>query len=618
MAEATDSFLILHVDDDQSMLELSATFLQRADDRLQIETAFGPTEGLERLQSGTYDAIISDYQMPGMDGLEFLETVRNELGSEIPFIIFTGKGRKEVAIDALNLGANRYLQKGGDPSAQYAVLADAVVQEVEHARARASLQESESKYRSVYENAPLAFVIWDRDRTIVDWNEQAADLFGWSHEAAVGEDIGLFIPDDQMGELESLLTSLLTDPEPAEYVNENLTKDGDRIWCHWYNAPVEDDGGISKVISLALDITDSREREAELQRYGTAVESSDDSIYMLDTERRYLFANGEHLTRLAADGKIERATEDAVVGKRYAAIHSESEADRITPLLVDAIESGEPRTEEYEFLTEEKWSYRTYSPVPDPTTGEITGVVVISKDITKRKRAETREAFLNSLLRHDLRNKIQIALGYHDLLAERQPQADTDCLNAANGTLTEGLDLIEKIGLLSKLENGDVGTDDRPLTPALEAVIESKRPHAEEAGITVEYMPYGGDDANDTNEDGTVHGGPLLEELFSNLLENAIIHADARRIRVSVTGDTDGVTVHIEDDGVGVPEESAVMELFERGFSAGDEAGSGLGLYLVKQIVERYGGSVAITDSDLGGMGVDVWLPRGASEPEST
>ena len=64
-----------------------------------------------------YEVIVSDYQMPGMNGIEFLKRLRSQLG-HIPFILFTGRGREEVAIEALNCGADFYLQKGGDPFRQ--------------------------------------------------------------------------------------------------------------------------------------------------------------------------------------------------------------------------------------------------------------------------------------------------------------------------------------------------------------------------------------------------------------------------------------------------------------------------------------------------------------------
>jgi PAS domain S-box-containing protein len=127
----SESLRVLAVDDDPANVELVAEFLPREDDRLTVETTTSAVDALDRLDRETYDAIISDYQMPEMDGLEFLETVRSVRDSDIPFIIFTGKGREEVAIEALNLGADRYVQKGGNPSSQYGVLADAVRNEIE-------------------------------------------------------------------------------------------------------------------------------------------------------------------------------------------------------------------------------------------------------------------------------------------------------------------------------------------------------------------------------------------------------------------------------------------------------------------------------------------------------
>jgi len=83
--------------------------------------------------STTYDAIVSDYQMPEMDGIEFLKTVRGS-GSDMPFIIFTGKGREDVVIEAINNGADFYLQKGGNPKAQFAELSHKIKHAVRERR----------------------------------------------------------------------------------------------------------------------------------------------------------------------------------------------------------------------------------------------------------------------------------------------------------------------------------------------------------------------------------------------------------------------------------------------------------------------------------------------------
>ncbi|KXA97080.1 hypothetical protein AKJ39_03750 [candidate division MSBL1 archaeon SCGC-AAA259J03] len=112
---------VLLVDDEADILEQAKVFLQRENDRLEVETAASAEEGLQKFSVEDYDAIVSDYQMPEVNGLDFLEIVRKEKESDVPFIIFTGKGREEVAMEALNLGADRYLQKGGDPRSQYGV-----------------------------------------------------------------------------------------------------------------------------------------------------------------------------------------------------------------------------------------------------------------------------------------------------------------------------------------------------------------------------------------------------------------------------------------------------------------------------------------------------------------
>lgn len=95
---------VLFVDDEPDIVEQAKIFLEKIDNGLNIDTATSAEEGLKKFEIKDYDAVISDYQMPEMDGLDFLETVREGRKSNVPFIIFTGKGREEAAMEALNLG----------------------------------------------------------------------------------------------------------------------------------------------------------------------------------------------------------------------------------------------------------------------------------------------------------------------------------------------------------------------------------------------------------------------------------------------------------------------------------------------------------------------------------
>lgn len=118
------SIKVLHVDDELGLLKIAKECLEMQG-LFQVESACSVEEAIGKLERGGYDVIISDYQMPGKDGLEFLRELRQN-GNAVPFVIFTGKSREEVAIKALNLGADQYLNKNGDPETVYAELAHAV------------------------------------------------------------------------------------------------------------------------------------------------------------------------------------------------------------------------------------------------------------------------------------------------------------------------------------------------------------------------------------------------------------------------------------------------------------------------------------------------------------
>jgi CheY-like chemotaxis protein len=102
---------ILHVDDDPDFAETAAALVEQIDDRFDVETATSVGEGLDRLTDADFDCVVSDYDMPGQNGIEFLETVRAD-NPDLPFILYTGKGSEEVASDAISAGVTDYLQKG--------------------------------------------------------------------------------------------------------------------------------------------------------------------------------------------------------------------------------------------------------------------------------------------------------------------------------------------------------------------------------------------------------------------------------------------------------------------------------------------------------------------------
>ncbi len=124
-SKKTGKFQILHLDDEPIILEITRMYLERTG-RIKVDSVTSPQEAVCLLSSRRYDAVISDYEMPVMDGIEFLKEIR-ECGHDLPFILFTGRGREEVVIRAFNNGATFYLQKGGDPGSQFAELSRKII-----------------------------------------------------------------------------------------------------------------------------------------------------------------------------------------------------------------------------------------------------------------------------------------------------------------------------------------------------------------------------------------------------------------------------------------------------------------------------------------------------------
>ncbi len=129
------------------MLEITKIFLERTG-TFSVDTAGSASEALELIQTKAYSAIVSDYEMPGMNGIEFLQVVRMD-SPDLPFIIFTGRGREDVVIEALNSGVSYYIQKGGDPKAQFAELSYKIILAIEKRNTEEHLRLDEQRLEAL-------------------------------------------------------------------------------------------------------------------------------------------------------------------------------------------------------------------------------------------------------------------------------------------------------------------------------------------------------------------------------------------------------------------------------------------------------------------------------------
>ncbi|MEM2124713.1 MAG: PAS domain S-box protein, partial [Methanolinea sp.] len=176
---------VLYVDDEPSLLDVTKHLLEHTQ-QISVDTAVSAAEGLEMIAQHRYDVVVSDYQMPGMDGIGFLRAIR-ELGLDVPFIIFTGKGREEVAVSAFESGADFYVQKGGDVRAQFAELERKITLAHELHVEREARREQEERLRQVVDFLPDATFAIDTGGRVIIWNRAMEKMTGIGAREILGK-----------------------------------------------------------------------------------------------------------------------------------------------------------------------------------------------------------------------------------------------------------------------------------------------------------------------------------------------------------------------------------------------------------------------------------------------
>ena len=261
MGVTPDLIRVLHVDDNTEVADLAASYLQRKHDGFDVEVVEAVEAGLSRLRAEEFDCIVSDYEMPGRTGVEFLREVREQY-PDVPFILFTGKGTEEVASDAISAGVTDYLQKGAG-TGQYEVLAN----RIENAVQRAESQRAARHLRELADTTDRILYIFTHDWSeLLFINSAYEEVWGRSTEA-LRENLRDFLngihPEDRDRVRDTM--GRMSDGESLELeYRVNEAEDFDR-WVAVRGEAIVDDGEVVRVAGFATEITERKALEQALQ-----------------------------------------------------------------------------------------------------------------------------------------------------------------------------------------------------------------------------------------------------------------------------------------------------------------------------------------------------------------
>ncbi len=221
-----------------------------------------------------------------------------------------------------------------------------------------------------------------------------------------------------------------------------------------------------------------------------------------------------------------------------------------------------------------------------------------SEKAEKVEKEKKENELLHSLLTHDLRNKLQIMNGKLHLIKE-----NTDLDKKQRKAIDESIETGEKVIELSKKVRKTVKSSTKKESykvSKIKDLIKKEIKEIKDQDVEVFFA--------DNASNSEVIGGPILKEIISNLLENALKHSGCEKIVFTLDENEDELIICVEDDGKGVPNNKK-REIFELGYTE-TGASAGFGLFLIKKVLNRFNGRIEVEDSDLGGAKFEIFLKK--------
>lgn len=566
---------ILLVDDDNKVREATSIILSALDCEI-LEASTG-NESLEKVYGFRPDLVVLDVVLPDIDGFTICKKIKSDPELKGTFVVLVSgvKISSDYQAQGLESLADSYIQR---PFATREFIAR-IESIIRIQKTEKALRESEEKFKTIFDNAKDAIYIHDFKGNFLEVNETAFKLLGYSKEELLNMSPKEIDSPQYSKQVEEKIEELIEKGE-AFLETEHVTKSGKKIPIE-LSSKVIDFQGQNAILSIARDISSRKKIECELER------------------------NQDLLLETGAIAKVGGWEFDIITMKqiwteevyRIHEVDFDYEPDvekginffppKSKPIIEkavnDAIENGTPFDLKLEFITAKgnhKWVHARGK--AHQTNGKTVRVSGTFQDITEEMTSEIKARdlnetlrVLNKILRHDILNDLTIVLTVCDLMKDADPKLKQKAARA----LDKSVNLIDRMRELeyALTSGGEVKSYD------LRKIIDNVAKNYPEIKFSI-------------NGDCSVLADEAINSVMDNLVRNAVVHGKTDRIDINIVLDDKTCTIEVSDFGVGIPDDYK-SKIFEEGESFGETRGTGLGLYIVKKVIERYGGEIEVEDN---------------------
>ena len=615
-----DGISVLYVDDEPLLLELAKEYLEENGD-FSVDTVQSAIRALDILNNHTYDAIVADYQMPKMNGIGLLKRVR-DFDKTVPFILFTGRGREEIVIEAINHGVNFYLKKGGDPEVQFTELAHMIRQAVLMRRTQATLAEQEQRYHDL-QNANDLIQSVDADGHFLFVNKKWLDTLGYREDDLPGLTLFDIIHEECLNHCKETFRRVISGENVGIIDATFRARDGRKIYVEGMTTGKLVNGVCQYTRGMFKDVTDRKNAEQELIRKNEELrhnyellaqkeqalrenklllhlifDNANDAVYLVERARdgpgKYLLVNDKAVQMLGypKEELLKMSPRDIV---------PEDTAKKIMPVVAKKLQSDGHAT----FESANRRKDGSIFPIEVSIRAfRYRGMDVdlsIIRDITERKRdlealrqANKKLSLLSGVTRHDIKNQILVLDGYVGMLHKKIPDSSYEPFFSRISRASN--QIAGMIQFTKEYEN--IGVRE-PAWQDLRILVENAgRDAARDQVIIKNDLPAGGE----------VFADPLVARVFFNLIDNAVRHGGKiTTIRFSLEERDGNRIIVCEDNGDGIPADEK-EQIFDQGFGKH----TGLGLFLAREILDITGITIGETGEPGKGARFEITVPKGS------